>query len=125
MECHTKTPTKKGYLPPGGKPTKPFQHPKDMALKNAEIIKFHPSSKLGEGTLISLEENPGMSNSDYDDDPLVSRPIMPIELLVPGMEEKVATRFGMHQMLNKPNPSGKTGDPPKKTEETDCLLPVK
>lgn len=49
-----------------------------MALKGLEVVEFVPSPQSGEGTPISLTEGQGLSNTDTDDNPLVSGPVMPV-----------------------------------------------
>lgn len=57
-------------------------------------MKFRPTTKPRDGTPTPPEDEPGMPESDYDNDPPVSGPIvpitMPLELLVLGREGKVA-----------------------------------
>lgn len=88
---------------------------KDITLKIAKVVEFRFPPKPGEGTPTPSEDNLGPFDSDYNDNLLVSRPItpitMPIELLIPSLEKKVALKSlldsGCTKCLISPNLVGK------------------
>lgn len=47
---------------------------------STEVMEFNSSPKHGGGTLTPPEEYQGFSDTDYEDDPLVSGPIMPVTM---------------------------------------------
>lgn len=88
-----------------------------MAKRAIELVEFHPSPKSGGGTLTPLEKDPGPSNSDFKDDPLISRLIEPVtlpqELWIPSSGRKVRLKAlldsGCTRCLISPTLVGKLG----------------
>lgn len=110
---------------------KPSQCTKDTALKSAMVVEFHPSSKP-RGNFNPFEADLGPSNNNYNDDPVVNGLIMPvtmpIELLIPDMERKVALKAlldsGYTRCLINPTLVGKRVGP-EETKVPDCFLSTK
>lgn len=89
MECHSKTPVKKLDCTSGWKPSSKYnQSSKDTALKSSEVMELSRPPKTPSDDELGLLEN------DYDNDPLVSGLINPItmliELSIPGKGRKMA-----------------------------------
>lgn len=87
------------------------------SLKSDKVVEFCPFPKTRVGTLTPLEEDPSPSNSNFEDDPLVSGPIepitLPLELLIPSLGKKVKLRafqdLGCIRCLISPNLVGAWG----------------
>lgn len=101
-------------------------------MKSSEVVEFRPSPKSRGGTLTPSEKGPSQSDSDLEDDPLVSGPIelvtLPLELLIPSLGRRVKLRAlldsGCTRCLIIPTLVGKLGVHLKNLENpiTFCQL---
>lgn len=73
-ECCSKTPAQKPDRLSGGKLVKAIPCRKETAMRSIEVVEFCPSPKPGKGIPTPSKEDPGLSESDQEDDPLVSEP---------------------------------------------------
>lgn len=93
VECCSKTTARKLDHPSGVKPSKSTQHLKEMALKSTEVLELPQAPKAEDRALTPPDNESGMLETNYDNDPLVSWPIdpitMPIELLIPGTDRRM------------------------------------
>lgn len=92
-------------------PTKPLLQTQKMAQEGVQVIEFSPPPRGGDGTSTNPAEGSGETETDSNDDPLVSGPINPMTIPrtsgpILRTQSKLADHPGLrlYQMPSQPCP---------------------